>query len=127
MNLTFCFLKQVGHLRPMLLATSLWLIAFGAAHAAGEVVLVTAVQGNVTVQGETGGQMKLEPFVRLRSGDRLALTAGSQASLLFAAAGRMEIWKGAVVWTLRKARARPLLWASRNCRYARFLLKWHDR
>lgn len=95
MNMTFCFLKQVGFLRSVLLVTSLWLIAFGAAHAAGEVVLVTAVQGNVSVQGETGGQMKLEPFARLRPGDRLALTAGSQASLLFAAAGRMETWKGA--------------------------------
>lgn len=77
------------------LALTVLLAVSGLARAAGEAVLVTSVQGAITVEGIGSAKTALEPFVRLKEGDKLTLTAGSQANLLFVSGGRMETWRGA--------------------------------
>lgn len=77
------------------LLMTLAMLAISGAALAADAVLVTAVQGAVTVEGIGSGKTTLEPFVRLKEGDKLTLTAGSQANLLFVGGGRMEIWRGA--------------------------------
>lgn len=72
----------------------LLLLATGGLQAA-ETVLVTAVQGGVTVEGIGEGKKALEAFVRLKEGDRLNLSAKSQAKLVYVGKGRQEIWLGA--------------------------------
>ena len=65
-----------------------------AACAASDVVLVTAVAGNVQMEGAGAKKTRLESFVRLGEGDRLSLAAGSQVSLVYLAPGRQEQWQG---------------------------------
>lgn len=81
------------HARSILLATSLTL-----APLAGwaDTVLVTALQGAVSIEvaGSTG-KTPLEPFVRLREGDKLSLPTGSQLSLVYIGRARLESWQGA--------------------------------
>ena len=82
-------------MRGLLMTLWLALLAISGAAYAADAVLVTAVQGTVTVEGIGSGKTALEPFVRLKEGDRLSLVAGSQASLLFVGGGRLETWRGA--------------------------------
>lgn len=79
--------------RNLLLATSLMLAPFAVR---ADTVLVTALQGPVSVEivGATG-KAPLEPFVRLREGDKLSLPAGAQLSLVYIGRARLENWQGA--------------------------------
>lgn len=63
--------------------------------APGDAVLVTAVQGGVSVEGIGSSKMALEAFVRLNEGDRLSLPAAGQVSLVYVSKGRQESWQGA--------------------------------
>jgi len=60
----------------------------------GDTVLVTAVNGRVAIENVAGQKMALEPFVRLREGDRLTLPAAAAVSLVFVAKARQESWQG---------------------------------
>ncbi|HRE17952.1 MAG TPA: hypothetical protein PLW86_12950 [Rhodocyclaceae bacterium] len=81
--------------------TSRWWVIFGwmllgtASAAPGDPILVTAVNAGVIVAGEGGAKAPLEPFVRLREGDRLTLPAAGSVSLVFVSQGRQENWRGA--------------------------------
>ena len=59
-----------------------------------DTVLVTAVQGKIVVDSVGSGKTPLEPFVRLKEGDRLSLPAGSQTKLVYVSRGRQETWQG---------------------------------
>lgn len=82
-----------NHARSILLATSLTLAPLCAF---ADTVLVTALQGSVSLEiaGATG-KTPLEPFVRLREGDKLSLPAGAQLSLVYIGRARLESWQGA--------------------------------
>ena len=69
-------------------------LAGGANALPGDTVLVTAVNGRVAIENVAGQKMALEPFVRLREGDRLTLPAAATVSLVFVAKARQESWQG---------------------------------
>ncbi|MGE5385203.1 MAG: hypothetical protein ACM3SV_04860 [Betaproteobacteria bacterium] len=74
----------------------IWILSVllcGTAQAADS-VLVTAVEGQVRLEGEGVGKMPLEAFMRLNVGDRLLLPAGTRAALVYLAGGRLENWRG---------------------------------
>lgn len=58
-------------------------------------VLVTSLQGEVTLEAAGIGKAPLEPFVRLRDGDRLGLGNGGKVSLVYVGKARLEAWQGA--------------------------------
>jgi hypothetical protein len=62
-----------------------------------DTVLVTSLQGSVAVEAAGLGKSPLEPFVRLREGDRLSLPAGAQVKLVYVGKARLETWQGAGV------------------------------
>lgn len=78
--------------RSILLASSLALAPLAVS---ADTVLVTALQGAVSLEiaGATN-KAPLEPFVRLREGDKLSLAAGSQLSLVYVGKARLESWQG---------------------------------
>lgn len=71
------------------------LLAVSSAAALAQSVLVTALQGNVAVEAAGLGKAALEPFVRLREGDRLILAENGKVSLVYVAKARQETWRGA--------------------------------
>lgn len=64
------------------------------ASAIADTVLVTAVQGTVSIEAIGTGKATLEPFVRLQEGDRLSLPAGAQVNLVYVGKARLEAWQG---------------------------------
>lgn len=64
-----------------------------AAMAAGEVALVTALQGGVSRVSPQGRQ-GVEAFVKLKQGDLLALDKGARLQVVYFASGRQETWSG---------------------------------
>lgn len=79
----------------------------GAAQAADS-VLVTAVEGQVRLEGEGVGKMPLEAFMRLNTGDRLFLPAGTRAALVYLAGGRLENWRGNGTLLVGKAESKAV-------------------
>ncbi len=79
----------------------------GAAQAADS-VLVTAVEGQVRLEGEGVGKMPLEAFMRLNTGDRLVLPAGTRAALVYLAGGRLENWRGNGTLLVGKAESKAV-------------------
>ncbi|OQA34451.1 MAG: hypothetical protein BWY57_00461 [Betaproteobacteria bacterium ADurb.Bin341] len=63
--------------------------------AASEVVLVSGVKGAVTLEAIGIPKTPLQPFLRLKAGDRLNIPADGQVSLVYFDRGRQEIWPGA--------------------------------
>lgn len=88
-------------MRPLLLGLSLL-----ASTASADTVLVTALQGNVSVEAKELGKATLEPFVRLREGDRLTLPADARLSLVYVTRARLENWQGAGVIVVGDAESR---------------------
>lgn len=71
------------------------LLALASSAALADTVLVTSLQGTVTVEASGLGKTALEAFVRLSEGDRLLLPAGGQVSLVYVGKARLEAWQGA--------------------------------
>lgn len=65
--------------------------------AASEVVLVSGVKGAVSLEAIGIPKTPLQPFLRLKAGDRLNIPADGQVSLVYFDRGRQEIWPGATV------------------------------
>lgn len=63
------------------------------AHAAGDVALVTALNGK-TDRAAITGPVPVEPFVKLKEGDVLTLGKGAFLRLVYFEGGRQEDWKG---------------------------------
>lgn len=62
-----------------------------------DTVLVTSMQGSVAIEAAGMGKAALEPFVRLKEGDRLSLPANAQVKLVYVGKARLETWQGAGV------------------------------
>jgi hypothetical protein len=60
-----------------------------------DTVLVTSLQGSVAIEAAGMGKAALEPFVRLKEGDRLSLPANAQVKLVYVGKARLETWQGA--------------------------------
>lgn len=75
-----------------------WILGLWAglsAVALADTVLVTGVSGAVTLESVGNTKMALEPFVRLKEGDRLNLPAAASLSLVYVGKARQESWQGA--------------------------------
>lgn len=94
-------------MRKILFFISLFLIA-GAAWAAGEVVLVSSVRGIVTIESIGSAKTALQPFVRLKAGDRLNIADDAQVSLVYFDKGRQEIWPGGAVLVVGDAESKKM-------------------
>lgn len=75
----------------LLLVTS----ALGALSVFADTVLVTDLKGDVTLEASGTGKVSLEPFIRLRKGDRLGLPVGGKVGLVYVTKARLETWQGA--------------------------------
>lgn len=84
----------------LLLATNAW--------GAGDVVLVSSVKGGVTLEAIGSAKTPLEPFLRLRTGDRLNLPANAQVSLVYFDKGRQEIWSGSAILTVGESESQKV-------------------
>jgi len=82
-------MRNVFFIVALLLAPATW--------AASEVVLVSGVKGEVTFEAIGIGKTPLQPFLRLKAGDRLSIPTDGQVSLVYFDKGRQEIWPGATV------------------------------
>lgn len=69
--------------------------------------LLTMVKGP-DCQLETENAVSfLVPFMKVRTGDRLALGPGCTAQVLYTGAGRQETWNGAVTLTIGEQQSQP--------------------
>lgn len=59
-----------------------------------EVGLVTQVSGRVNLQAEKNLPGKLQPFIKLRPGDRLILDESARLQIVYFDGGRQETWQG---------------------------------
>ena len=65
-----------------------------AQEAAGDVGLVSALQGDVSYQGREGQERKAQAYMRLRHGDKVTLASGSSIRISYTTASRQESWTG---------------------------------
>ncbi len=82
-------MRNLFFIVTMLLAPATW--------ATSEVVLVSSVKGAVTLEAIGIAKTPLQPFLRLKAGDRLSIPADGQVSLVYFDRGRQEIWPGTAV------------------------------
>jgi len=61
---------------------------------AADAGMITALSGEATFAAG-GATQKAVPFLKFAAGDRLTLSAGASARLVFFEGGRQEVWKGA--------------------------------
>lgn len=76
--------------------------------AASEVVLVSSVRGGVTLDGIGSAKAELQPFLRLKVGDRLSIPADGQVSLVYFDKGRQEIWPGTAVLVVGESESQKI-------------------
>jgi hypothetical protein len=83
-------------------------VSAGAQTLSPDVGLVTQLSGDVTYMSE-GYQKtpeKVQPFVRIRQGDRFEVTAGAMVQLVYFQNGRKETWKGPTVFVVGEIQSR---------------------
>lgn len=83
-------------------------VSTGAQTLPPDVGLVTQLSGDVTYMNE-GYQKtpeKVQPFMRIRQGDRFVVTAGAMVQLVYFQSGRKETWKGPAVFAVGEAQSR---------------------
>lgn len=67
---------------------------FAMAEVGGDVGLVNALQGDVTYQGKEGAAQKVQPYMRLRHGDKVTVAAGGTIKISYTTTSRQETWSG---------------------------------
>src|SRR3990172_740241 len=83
--------------------------ASGAALAqSADVGLVNLVSGDVTYAPASGAPGKVQPFMRVRDGDRFDLPAGAQLRIILFAAARQERWTGPASFRASAKASEPL-------------------
>lgn len=93
-------------LRVLALAAAL--AASGAALAQADVGLVNLVAGEVTFAPLSGKPGKVQPFMRVRDGDRFTLGAGAQLRVVFFDGSRQERWQGPAGFRAGRKQGEPL-------------------
>jgi hypothetical protein len=73
-----------------------------------DVALVSMVSPDVTYTPASGIPAKVQAFMKLRDGDRVAIPAGGQLRLVFFEGSREERWAGPASFRAGKAAAEPL-------------------
>ncbi len=59
-----------------------------------DVGLVNSMQGDVSYQGKDGPAKKVQPYMRLRHGDKVILAAGANIRISYTTVSRQEVWTG---------------------------------
>lgn len=73
-----------------------------------DVGLVTLLSGDATYVPRSGTPGKVQPFMKLREGDRIDLGAGVQVRIAFFEGARQELWSGPAAFRAGKAAAEPI-------------------
>lgn len=90
---------------------SSWLFMFvsGAVLAQGtDVGLINMVSGDVLYVPLTGASSKVQPFMRVREGDRFNVPAGAQVRVVYFGAPRQERWIGPASFRAGKMAGEPI-------------------
>ena len=69
-------------------------VSAGQAQAQADVALVNQLSGEVSYAGEGQAASKVQPFMRVRQGDRFIVLTGASIRLVFFQGGRQETWNG---------------------------------
>ena len=59
-----------------------------------DVALVNMVSGDVSYVPQAGTPGKVQPFMKVRDGDRISVAAGGQVRIVFFEGARQELWTG---------------------------------
>lgn len=94
-------------MRKFLLLTAAGL-SLATAPSLADTVLVTALQGEVTLEASGVAKAPLEPFVRLREGDKLGVPAGGKVNLVYVGKARQETWQGAGSIVVGESESKPV-------------------
>jgi hypothetical protein len=84
----------MGAIRSALLAAALLLGNCGLGYAQGtDVGLINQIAGDVSYASSSGAG-RVQPFMKMRLGDRFTLAAGAQLKVIYFQNGRQETWRG---------------------------------
>ena len=67
-----------------------------------DVGLVNLISGDVTFVPHAGPPAKVQPFMKVRDGDRIDVAAGAQVRVVFFEGARQELWAGPASFRARK-------------------------
>ena len=81
-------------MKNLLLALSLALPAGSALAQAADVGLINMTSPNVTYVSPGGTSAKVQPYMRVRDGDRVDVPAGATVRIIFFDGARVETWSG---------------------------------
>ena len=73
-----------------------------------DVALVNLVSGDVSYVPQEGTPGRVQPFMKVRHGDRLNVAAGGQGRILFFEGARQELWTGPGSFRAAKTEAEPI-------------------
>ncbi len=73
-----------------------------------DVALVNMVSGDVTYVPQAGTPGKVQPFMKVRDGDRINVGAGAQVRIVFFEGARQELWAGRGSFRAGKTAAEPI-------------------
>ncbi len=91
------------------LLSALTVVTGGTALAQGaDVALVNLVSGDVSYVPQAGSPGKVQPFMKLRDGDRISVAAGGQVRIVFFDGARQELWAGPAIFRAGKSEAGPI-------------------
>ena len=73
-----------------------------------DVALVNLISGDVSYVPRSGIPGKVQPFMKLRDGDRIKLAVDGRVRLVFFEAARQELWAGPASFRVGKTAAEPI-------------------
>jgi hypothetical protein len=101
-------MSLIGLICLVMVLTPAIQVSTGAQTLPPDVGLVTQLSGDVTYMNEVyqKTQEKVQPFVRIRRGDRFKVASGAMVQLVYFQSGRKETWKGPAVFVVGEAQGR---------------------
>src|SRR5205823_4825151 len=73
-----------------------------------DVGLVNMVSGDVTFVPQAGNPGKVQPFMKVRDGDRINVAAGGQVRVVFFEGARQELWSGPASFRAGRSVGEPI-------------------
>ncbi|MBI5910170.1 MAG: hypothetical protein HY848_09490 [Betaproteobacteria bacterium] len=73
-----------------------------------DAALVNMVSGDVSYVSQAGTPGKVQPFMKLREGDRIIVAAGGQVRIVFFEGARQELWVGPASFRAGKTAAEAI-------------------
>jgi hypothetical protein len=84
----------------------LLVVTFGAAHGQEvDVALVNLLSGEATYIDRSGMHGKVNPYMKVRDGDRITVASGGQVRIAFFEGSRQELWSGPATFAAAKVTA----------------------